>query len=324
VVAGTGLVLAVPGATSWGHVTGLPLEDSRTAAAAWMTDHVPPGSTVLLERYGPEPRESWNLLYLPFHGITPHVYDPAYSPALYTTFDFIILSSGVHGRYLAHPREYPAQVEFYLAVAEGFREAARFSTPDYAGPSIIVYRRPENLGWGRLDGIPASFFNGLAGNRPLAEFFAQLGGVLGRQGRSDLADRILNAALEMDPQNGRIWGSRGAVQLGDGRFEDALSSLRKARDLEPDRADIAYNLASLYRQMGELTQAAAAYRAALAADPFLEDGYIGLARVLVEEVHYAEARVVLRAFLSRFPRSPRRESAETALKELAAMGPGKP
>jgi len=235
-----------------------------------------------------------------------------------------VLSSGVHARYLARPREYPAQVEFYEAVASAFEEVARFDGPEYLGPRIIVYRRPPELAWNDLRGIPEGFFDQLAGNGPLAEYLAQLGGILDRQGRQDLAYRILNAAVDIDPKNGKVWAGLAVAQLADGKFEDSLLSFRKARDLAPDRAEIAFNQGTLFRRMGEMRQASDAYRDALGLDSSFQDAYIALARVLVEDTRYGEARLVLQEFLARFPRSPMRGSAETALRELASMGPGRP
>jgi 4-amino-4-deoxy-L-arabinose transferase-like glycosyltransferase len=320
-----GAAMAWPLARSIDDVALHGRADSRLAAAAWIEANLEPGTSLLVERYGPEPdRERHPVLYMPFHGVTPHVYDPAYSPVLYSTFDAVVLSSGVNARYLDDPREYPAQVAFYAAIDRAFREVAVFPPGEYLGPEIRILVRDPEAPLRELSGIPAGFFDGLRGNRRVAEHFSALGTVLAEQGRLDLATIMLQAAVDMDAENAKVWGNLGAVQLGEGRLEDALLALRRARDLAPDDPKVAYNLATLYQRMGELRQAAESYERAIALDGAYETAYIGLARVLVEDDRYGRARLVLNEFLLRFPRSPRREQAETALRELARLGPGKP
>ena len=104
----------------------------------------------------------------------------------------------------------------------------------------------------------------------------------------------------------------------------SLESLRRALDLDPDDPRVLFNLAVLYARDGELRQSADAYRHVLAAAPDYADAYLGLARVLVQDSRDAEARVILREFITRFPRSPERERAQAALDELVRMGSGRP
>ncbi len=318
-------VLAVPAVSAFRDLGGRGRVDTRAAALAWIESHVQEGQSLLVERYGPEPdRSRFTVLYLPFHGVTPHIYDPAYSPVLYATFDYVVLSAGVHARYLAAPREYPAQVQFYAAVERAFEEVAHFSPGEFTGPEIRVLRRRDDVPLRDLSGIPQTFFTDLAGNRPLAEYFSALGVSLCGQGHDALGLRMLQAAVDMDGENPVTWGNLGSAQLGAGRFEAALLAYRRARSLAPGDPRAAYNLATLYQRMGEPRQAADAYQEALGIDAAFEPSYMGLARVLIEDDRYGKARYVLEEFLRRFPRSPDRPRAESVLAELATMGPGKP
>ncbi len=299
-------------------------DDSRVAAGTWIRAHVPAGSTLLVERYGPEPDpDRYHVLYLPFHAITPHIYDAAYSPPLYATFDYLVFSSGVSARYLAAPREYPAQAAFYRAMERAFSEVAVFSSGEYLGPTVRVFKRRPEAPLPTLEGIPDSFFARLAGNRPLAEYFSALGTVLVKQGKELLGFRMLRKAADMDPENAKVWGNLGAMDLRTGHYEDALVALRKARELEPGNPEVAYNLGTYFQKTGELHQAEDAFRRAITLKPDLEPAYLGLARVMVEDDRYGEARALLQEFLRRFPRSPERASAEAALGELSRMGTGK-
>lgn len=319
------LALSFPVAQSWSAVSHRAKEDSRLACAAWLLENTEEGETILTERYGPELEGSKrNVLYLPFHGVTPHIYDPAYSPVLYSTFDVIVLSSGVSDRYLAHAAEYPAQVAFYKGLDRGFREVKQFPAGEYLGPTLRVLRRQTDVELPDLSGIPKQFFEELQGNRPLAEYFSQLGSVLVRQGNEDLGLQMLAESVEMDRGSARTLGNLGAIQLRLGRYEDALLSLRRAAELDPKNPQISYNLGTLFHAQGEVRQASEHFRSAISKDPAFETAYISLGRALVEDVKYNEARLVLREFLHRFPRSPNVERVNVALKELATMGPGRP
>ncbi len=299
--------------------------DSRVAAGRWIREHVPAGSTLLVERYGPEPDPArYNVLYLPFHGITPHLYDPAYSPPFYATFDYLVFSSEVSARYLARPREYPAQASFYAAMDRAFEEVAAYPSGDYLGPTVrILHRKPE-MPIKDLSHIPDGFFEQLKGNDRLAEYFSALGVVLARQERDSLGFRMLTEAVDMAPADAKAWGNLGVTRMQKGQLDGALEALRRARDLAPRNAEIAYDLGVLHQKSGEAGQAADAFREAILMRPEMEDAYIGLARALIEDDHYAGARGVLHEFLNRFPRSDKRETARTVLAELAKMGPGRP
>ena len=300
-------------------------QDSRAATMDWIEQHVPPGSTILLEQYGPRPDSGkWNVLYLPFHATHPHIYDPAYSPVLYTTFDYVVLSSAMYDRYMRRPFEYPAQTSFYSDLTRGFEESKRFSAGIYSGPTVVVLKKRSDGTLSDLSEIPREFFDSLKGRTEIAEYFSKVGGALVVQGQGDLGYSLINHAVSIDDQSSEVWYNRGTMLLNEGNMEEALLSLRKSRDLSPEDPRPWYALASLQTQDGEFRQAANSYRKVIELDPSQEDAWIGLARVLVENVHYAEARLVLREFLSRFPRSSHRANVESALKELGSMGPGRP
>ena len=215
-------------------------------------------------------------------------------------------------------------MSFYRNLERGFEEAAVFRSGDYLGPTIrVLLRRPDSV-IRELSEIPPEFYRALEGNRPVVEHLSALGTVLVRQGRDDLGFPLLQQAVDLDPGNPRTWGNLAVMRMHEGEFEAALAAYREARNLDPDNPEVLFNLGTLYQRMGEPSQAADAYRRVLALRPGMEDVYLGLARVLVEDTRYAEARLVLREFLLRFPRSPRRSTAEEALRALAPLGPGKP
>jgi hypothetical protein len=319
------LLVAWPAAVSVREVGFRGREDSRRAAEAWIAEHVPPGAAILLERYGPEPDpERYLVLHLPFHGVTPHVYDAAYWEPLYVDFDVVVLSSGVSARYRAKPAEYPWQNRFYAALGERFEERALFAAGAYLGPEIRILTRRPGPPLLDVSVIPERFFASLRGNGPLAEYLSALGTLLVRQERTEVGFRLLDEAVAMDPTSAKTWGNLGSMRLRDGDYEGALLAFRRASERDPRDPQVWANLGTLYARMGEPGQAVDAYAQAVAYGPDQEAAYIGLARALIEDDRYERARVVLNTFLDRFPRSSRRGSAEQALEELKFLGPGKP
>ncbi|HET9233181.1 MAG TPA: tetratricopeptide repeat protein, partial [Candidatus Eisenbacteria bacterium] len=143
------------------------------------------------------------------------------------------------------------------------------------------------------------------------------------QGEKDLGFRLLQEAVDMDAKNAVVWGNLGAMRLRNAQLEDALAALRRAQEIAPKDAGVLYNLGVLYERMGEARQSAESLQEAIAYDPSLEMAYFLLARVLIEDDRYEGARLVLREFLVRFPRSADRKRAENALQSLDGMGPGR-
>ena len=318
------LILVLPALASIRALAGRGGTDSRAAAMTWIEANVPQGASLLVERYGPEPDPSrYTVAYLPFHGVRPHIYDAAYVPALYGTFEYLVLSSGVNARYLADIREYPVQAAFYRKMETEFEEVARFGPSREIGPEIRILKRSANAEPSSLGNLPDLFFTQQRGNTPLAEYFSALGTTLVEKGQKDLGFRLLQEAVDMDAKNVAVWGNLGAMRLQNAQLEEALGAFRRAQEIAPKDADVLYNLGVLYGRMGEARQSAESLQQAIAYDPSLEAAYLVLARVLVEDDRYEGARLVLREFLVRFPRSADRTRAEKALQSLEGMGPGR-
>ena len=319
------LAVALPAALSLKAVKERGAVDSRRAASEWIGTHVPAGASLLVERYGPEPDPNrYSVVYLPFHGVTPHLYDAAYIPALYGTFQYFVISSGVSGRYLADLRQYPVQAAFYREMEKGFEEVARFGPSRQTGPEIRILKRRTDAVPATLAKLPELFFSQQRGNSPLAEYFSALGTALVKQGNTDFGFRLLKESVDMDPKSAVVWGNMGAMRLKNGQLEDALAAFRRAHDIAPTDSEILYNMGVLYDRMGEARQSAETLTEAIGRDPSLEGAYLVLARALVEDDRYQPARIILHQFLDRFPRSADRKRAEEALQSLEGMGPGRP
>jgi len=319
------IAIAIPAVLSYRAVNERGAADSRPAAAEWIEQHVPAGASLLVERYGPEPDPNqYSVVYLPFHGVAPHLYDAAYIPALYGTFQYFVLSSGVSARYLADIRQYPVQAAFYREMEKSFEEVARFGPSRQTGPEIRILKRREDAEPATLAKLPELFFTQQRGNSSLAEYFSALGTALVKQGNKDFGFRLLKEAVDMDPKSAVVWGNMGAMRLKNGQLDDALAAFRRANEIAPTDSEILYNLGVLYDRMGEARQSAETLTEAIGRDPSLEGAYLVLARALVEDDRYEAARMVLHQFLDRFPRGADRKRAEEALQSLEGMGPGRP
>lgn len=140
----TGWALAGPGRDSLALVREATLPDTRVAAMRWAGAHLPPGARVLREPHTP----ALELLMLgekPRLAVTTLEWSVASAPpAQVAAADYLVLSSGMYDRFLAHPQRHPAEAAFYRAVFARYRLAAEFA-PEAGrtvGPTIRIYARP--------------------------------------------------------------------------------------------------------------------------------------------------------------------------------------
>ena len=104
-----------------------------------------------------------------------------------------------------------------------------------------------------------------------------LGGAYLLLGQHDEAVAALTRASEVAPEEPMIWCNLGAalLALSDDRDLDgqdrAIEAFRRALELDPKAANVAYNLGLVHRQREEWGAAAHYFRKALEADP--DDGH---------------------------------------------------
>ena len=112
-------------------------QDVRTTAAGWIRSHLETDSRIAGESYGPT--------------LDPEVYDVQYvvravdhSPEWYSEqgFDYLMLSSGMYGRYYHEPERYADMVAQYDSLFASFPTVATFEGPMSAYPEgeIVVLR----------------------------------------------------------------------------------------------------------------------------------------------------------------------------------------
>jgi len=100
----------------------------------------------------------------------------------------------------------------------------------------------------------------------------------------------------LDPLRAGAFVNLGAIYNRLGRYEDAITALRRGIQLDPRRAEGFYNLGLVYRQQGQSDRAVDAYREAVRVNPKMTEAHFNLANLLLELekfsaaiVHYRQA-----------------------------------
>jgi tetratricopeptide (TPR) repeat protein len=87
----------------------------------------------------------------------------------------------------------------------------------------------------------------------------------------DLALKILDAAVDLAPDDAEAWRRRAAVHFLQKDYELALSDLRHALDIDPRHYKAINDLGVVLQTLGAKKEALEAYRKALKINPFLDD-----------------------------------------------------
>ena len=92
----------------------------------------------------------------------------------------------------------------------------------------------------------------------------------------DLSIAVLDAIVDIAPNEAEAWYLRAKVNVLKGKPERALSDLRRALNLDAKHYRAIADLGLLLEQLGAKKEALEAYRRALAVNPFLEDARLGV------------------------------------------------
>ncbi len=103
-------------------------------------------------------------------------------------------------------------------------------------------------------------------------------------------------------ESGRVdYYDEGMALLGEGKFHEALTSLRLALKEQPGDPVVLQQIAIAYTRIGMTEEAAKTYRHVLHKDPTASGAHYGLAFLLLHAGQRAEAMDHLRAFLENPP-----------------------
>ena len=86
----------------------------------------------------------------------------------------------------------------------------------------------------------------------------------------DLALKIVDAAIDLAPDEAEAWQQRAVLHYLRQEYDDALADLRRALSREPQHFDALNSLGIVFEELGQKRAALEAYRKALKVNPFLD------------------------------------------------------
>jgi hypothetical protein len=139
--------------------------DTRAQARQWIERHLPAGSMVATEAYGPELfspldlqgldpemsdalrsggyfRRLYALQYVPMFQVEPERSAKYYALSHWGVADALVITDAVRGRYAAEPKRYGAQLAFYDSLEARWPKVASFEPRGGPGPAIAIHRNP--------------------------------------------------------------------------------------------------------------------------------------------------------------------------------------
>ncbi len=253
----------------------MPKRRTDDVVHAVMTDHLiqrRPAKNLLAEF--PEPSETDATSYrgkvVPYYGD-----DPLYS-AVAQVSEKSNLSSGIPQLAAEIEKRHPAQVEFYIALGDAWRDTGE--------PAKGIEPYEEGL---KHD--PASL-----------AALKRLGLALEDSGQFSRLGDVLQRAAQAAPNDPAVWFQLGSFDSDQGRNAQAVTELEKAVSLDPDLAEAYENLGVALAEGGQMDRAEAAFRDSLRIRPYDARTYANLGKLLAQKsdapqaLYYYEKAVVAR------------------------------
>jgi tetratricopeptide (TPR) repeat protein len=160
-------------------------------------------------------------------------------------------------------------------------EAAKGGAPEKDPNLHLIWARLADAydNAGRADDAANAYRQAVA-LKPTAAYYNNLGGILGRAGKTPEAMEAYQKSAELDPPNAaQAWRNAGITLYNAGKMKEAVEPLKKATEIDPKSAQAWYLLgASLvgameYKQVGDKMQVVVqpgtveAYQKAVELDP---------------------------------------------------------
>jgi hypothetical protein len=175
--AAVALVLAVPVVADYpAYLRGI-RSDSRTTAARWIDTHIPGGSYLVVEPYGPDifgPQvisqvspdvrkkvlelkkgsPNYAVLPVPMFQVGPERSEVFYDHALYENADYIVITGAVRSRYAKKPARFRRQIAFYDSLETGYDRVAEFPPFGGGGSLVTIYKnRSQDVPFSKRRGV---------------------------------------------------------------------------------------------------------------------------------------------------------------------------
>jgi tetratricopeptide (TPR) repeat protein len=138
---------------------------------------------------------------------------------------------------------------------------------------------------------------------PAFEFV--LGNAQYNAGHRDLAEAHYRRAVDQFPDYLRAWANLGVLYYGDERYDQAVTSFRRAVELGDSSSDTLGMLAYALQRAGNSVAAEMLYLRALSAAPDNPDWIDGLCGLYIESKQYPRAEPLARQLIKLQPHEPR-------------------
>ena len=234
--------------------------DVRTDAQAWLESHVPAGSFIVSENYGPallepsfllqlkpslrtrvlkqwERRPVYAFTALPMFQSSPELSAAFYDVRLYPEADYIVTTGAIRGRYEKDPVKFASHASFYRAIDRQCRQLVDFGE---GGRRVTVYQTVPREPFARRAGVtapPELAHNTRTGRE--AGFYFAMGTNYEYFGHPAQAAASYRSALAYGSANPQvIYGSAfgyARCLAGLGRIDEAQAYLRSMHGRIKDR-----------------------------------------------------------------------------------------
>lgn len=136
----------------------------------------------------------------------------------------------------------------------------------------------------------ALLLGGCPANGGEAQFHNDQGIEALRQDHYEAARREFEAAVEMAPEDGVIWGNLGVSLSRLERYEEALAAYRKSHELKPEDPVTVAEIAAILYRLGRYAEAETGFRDAVRLEPRAPEFHSSLSLALLRQGRANEAR----------------------------------
>lgn len=111
-----------------------------------------------------------------------------------------------------------------------------------------------------------------------------------KQGQNQNAVDSLQKAVELDPNYAEAYSALGAAYRAMDKYNEAIDACKKAINIVPDVADPYVTMGSAYYMLGKTQEAINACKKAIKLNPQMPEAYLGLANIYLASQDYQQAR----------------------------------
>jgi len=147
-----------------------------------------------------------------------------------------------------------------------------------------------------------------------AQLLTQMAGILASSGKPDQALRLLDLAIDREPERGESYFPKGIILLNQKRLTEAEQAVKQGLKHAPDSPVGYYYLGRISIEAGHVEQALASFDRAIAANPAFEPAYLAQASLYESRQEKDKAIAVLQKYLQRV--NPRNKDIRQHLIQL--------